>query len=109
MSLKSRVKKAKGLIWSHSPRNPSHYGTWGSNKKNYYDIDLSHNKITINTMDGEKLIRVLEVKCQQNDGLIHACSGNSKHNTVCYHGLARFFPCRGCARSARKARASPAR
>lgn len=91
-SLRNRVKKAKGLVWSHNPYDPGHYGTWGSDKGNgerYYDVDLSHSMTTVNTPDGKKPMAVLEVICKQNTGLVCDCPG-SRH-TVCYHGIGALY------------------
>lgn len=88
-NLSNRVKKAKKLTWSHSPRNPGHYGTWGSNREDgrkYYNVDLSHSKTDIVTPDSKKSIVVLQVSCLQDTGLLCDCPGNSRY-TVCYHGL----------------------
>lgn len=93
MSLSDRVKKAKKLVWSHSPRNGRDYGTWGSDGeigRRYYNVDLSHSKTNIVTPDSKKSIVVLQVSCKQDTGLLCDCPGNSRH-TVCYHGLGALY------------------
>lgn len=91
--LSKRVEKAKKLVWSHSPRNPGHYGTWGSNGstgEKYYNVDLSHKKETITTPDSKINITTLLVSCKQDTGILCNCPGNERH-TVCYHGLGAIY------------------
>lgn len=91
-NLSDRVKKAKKLVWSFSPRNPGHYGTWGSSGSGdkYYNVDLSYSKIILDTPDGKKSLTMLEVTCMQDTGILCDCPGNS-HHTVCYHGLGALY------------------
>lgn len=93
-NLSKRVEKAKKLVWSHSPRNPGHFGTWGSNGngEQYYNVDLSHRQESITTPDGMINIMVLLVSCRKDIGTGRMCNcpGNERH-TVCYHGLGALY------------------
>ena len=95
-NLSKRVEKAKGLAYSHSHRRPSHWATWGSKDneygKKYYRIELSHQRETIATPDGEKNISVFIANCQKDIGDCQPCNcpGNERH-TICYHSLGAIY------------------
>jgi len=89
-NLSNRVKKAKELTWSHSPRNPSHYGTWGIEGE-YYNVDLGHKVESVHTDYGQIPTTVIEVTCKVDlGGGTCSCLGNNQH-TVCYHGLGAIY------------------
>jgi hypothetical protein len=92
-NLSRRVKKAKELVFSHSPYRPRNWGTWGSGDgEKYYRITLSHQRETVNTPDGKKTISVFVADCQKDTGNGQPCNcqGNCRH-TVCYHGLGAIY------------------
>lgn len=94
--LSERVKKAKKLTWSYSPHNPSHYGTWGSDKNNgkrYYNVDLSHSRTAISTPDGKKSMTILETSCRVDtgNGKLASCPDCQFNNAICKHSLGALY------------------
>jgi hypothetical protein len=95
-NLKKRVEKAKELVFSHNPYDPSRYQTWGSESKDYgekyYRVELSHTRETTTIQDIEIEICVFLVDCQKDNGKETCnCPGNEYHNEVCKHGLGAIY------------------